>query len=231
MIFTDYFSPEKDIIKEKFTSIPYMDVWVSSIVEGYIYENVTKVNKYGDKEEYTNRYGKKDGEYKMWYRGKDGLRDNLQLWIHQYYKEGELEGEYKWWYPNGQLSEQCFYKKGKFEGEYKSWHEHGKLQCQCYYKEGKCKGEYNSWYENGQLEYQAYYKEGERNSEYTAWHPNGQMFIKTYLENEKKIEKIWNKKGQLYSERVYNNEVLLSYKIWNKKGRLLDSKVIHSYKE
>ncbi len=42
--FIDYKSPEKGIIKEKFTTIPYMDVWISSIVEGYIYEKVTKVN-------------------------------------------------------------------------------------------------------------------------------------------------------------------------------------------
>ncbi len=36
----DYKSPEKDIIKEKFNTIPYMDNWISNIVEGYIYENV-----------------------------------------------------------------------------------------------------------------------------------------------------------------------------------------------
>ena len=46
MKFIDYFSPEKEIIKEKFNTIPYMDVWISSIVEGYIYENVTNVGDF-----------------------------------------------------------------------------------------------------------------------------------------------------------------------------------------
>jgi len=56
----DYKSPEKEIIKEKFNAIPYMDVWISSIVEGYIYEKVSKVNEYsGSKEEYIERYRKK----------------------------------------------------------------------------------------------------------------------------------------------------------------------------
>jgi hypothetical protein len=30
-----------------------MDMWICSIVEGYIYENVDKVNEKGHKEEYT----------------------------------------------------------------------------------------------------------------------------------------------------------------------------------
>jgi hypothetical protein len=60
-MFIDYKSPEKGIIKEKFNTIPYMDVWISSIIEGYIYENVSKVNEYsGTKEEYMERYGKKE---------------------------------------------------------------------------------------------------------------------------------------------------------------------------
>jgi hypothetical protein len=37
MKFIDYNSPEKAIINTTFKSIPYMDMWISSIVEGYIY--------------------------------------------------------------------------------------------------------------------------------------------------------------------------------------------------
>ena len=105
MKFTDYFSPEKDIIKEKFNSIPYMDVNISNIVEAYIYENVSKVNVneygYGLREEYTERYGK-------------------------------LEGEAKGWYDNGKLSFQGYFKDGKHHGKYTRWNEYGKLSQKIY---------------------------------------------------------------------------------------------------
>ena len=63
----DYNSLEKDIIKEKFNTIPYMDVWICSIIEGYIYEKVTKVDERGYREEYMERNGKPEGEYKKWF--------------------------------------------------------------------------------------------------------------------------------------------------------------------
>ncbi len=40
MKFIDYNSPEKAIINDHFKTIPYMDMWICSIVEGYIYEKV-----------------------------------------------------------------------------------------------------------------------------------------------------------------------------------------------
>ena len=57
--FIDYNSPEKEIIKNVFNTIPYMDVWIANIIEGYIYEKVIRINEYGFKEEYTTRYSKK----------------------------------------------------------------------------------------------------------------------------------------------------------------------------
>ena len=142
--FIDYISPEKDIIKEKFTTISYMDVWICSIIEGYIYENVKKVDEEGYKEEYMERYGKKEREYRTWYK-------NGQIEAQYYYKEGKKEGENKEWYENGQLGGQFFYKEGKFEGEYKMWFRNGQLGCQCYYKEGKREGEFKEWNEEGDL--------------------------------------------------------------------------------
>ncbi len=125
MKFIDYNSPEKAIINETFISLPYMDMWISSIVEGYIYEKVDKIYK-GYREEYTERYGKKEGEYKEWDREKD-------------------EHLYK------QLSRQCYYKEGKLDGEYKDWWDNGQLACQKYYKEGKLDGESKWWNREGYL--------------------------------------------------------------------------------
>ncbi len=83
-----------------------MDIWISSIVEGYIYEKVDKVDEKGYREEYTERYGKKDGELKTWY-------PNGKLMGQFYYKEGKLNGEFKLWYENGQLWFQEYYKEGR----------------------------------------------------------------------------------------------------------------------
>ena len=143
MKFTDYFSPEKGIVKEKFNTIPYMDVWISSIVEGYIYENVSSTDT-GIREEYTERYRKIEGEYKSWY-------SNGQLYAQCYYKEGKIEGEYIWWHENGQIEIQCYFKEGKEEGEYKKWYSTGQLKIQCYFKEGKKEGEFKKWNEQGEL--------------------------------------------------------------------------------
>ncbi len=154
MKFTDHNSSEKAIINEGFKHIPYMDMWISSIVEGYIYEKVDKVNEKGNREEYITRYGKKEGEYKEWW-------NSGQLYCQCYFKEDKLEGEAKEWCENGQLWRLCYYKEGKEEGEYKEWYENGQLWRQCYYKEGELEGEYKVWYSNGQLWRQCYYKEGE----------------------------------------------------------------------
>jgi antitoxin component YwqK of YwqJK toxin-antitoxin module len=135
MKFTDHKSPEKVIINDTFKTIPYMDMWISSIVEGYIYEKVYKLDYEGHREEYTERYGKKEGEFKRWHRGADG-QSNGQLWFQTYYKEGKLEGEYKRWSIKGQLIVQTYYKEGKEDGDHKWWGNKGQLMVHRYYKEG-----------------------------------------------------------------------------------------------
>ena len=112
MKFIDYNSPEKEIIKDKFKSIPYMDIWISSVVEGYIYKKVSLIDREGRGEVYTERYGSIEGECKAWYPDRN-------VWFISYYKGGNLEGETKEWHQNGQLKSQWYYKEGKVEGEVK----------------------------------------------------------------------------------------------------------------
>ncbi len=119
--FIEYNSPEKEIIKDLFNTIPYMDDWISNIIEGYIYQKVSKVDEEGCREEYVLRYDNKEGECKKWYSGAEG-----QIMEQYYYKNGKEEGEYKSWYSTGQLDAQCYYKEGKEEGEYIWWYENGK---------------------------------------------------------------------------------------------------------
>ncbi len=155
MKFIDHNSPEKTLLKDAFNSLPYIDMWISSIVEGYIYENVLGIDKYGYREEYIERYRKKEGEYKKWWY------DKKQLWVQCYYKRGELEGKYKVWLDNGQIRIQCYYKEGKLEGEYKSWHRNRQISFQEYYKEGKREGEGKWWNEQGELIVRKIYKNNE----------------------------------------------------------------------
>lgn len=161
MKFTDHFSPEKDIIKEKFTIIPYMDVWICSIVEGYIYKKIIKENVFGYEEEYVERYGKKEGECKEWYCRDDDLSENVQLRSQCYYKEGKKEGEEIWWHLNREIKGLLYYKDGKIEGEWKTWYENGILSEQCYCKDGKLDGEYKEWDEDGNLIFHKTYTAGE----------------------------------------------------------------------
>ncbi len=156
----DYNSPEKAIIKDAFNSLSYMDVWVCSIIEGYIYRKVNSKNTYADKlvrfdyrEEYTLRYDEFEGEYKRW-------RDNGQLLFQSYFKEGKREGECKWWNYNGHLWCQAYYKEDKKEGENKWWWENGHLKVQSYFKEGKEEGEYKMWDEGGILSEHKIYENG-----------------------------------------------------------------------
>ena len=106
MKFTDYKSTEKSIINYTFKSIPYMDMWISSIVEGYIYEKVDKLDNFGFREEYLLRYNKKEGEYKAWW-------DNGNRWIEEYYIDGKEEGECKEWNYEGRLTVSNLYKDGE----------------------------------------------------------------------------------------------------------------------
>jgi len=203
----DYKSPEKSLIINTFNSLSYMDMWISSIVEGYIYEKVNKIDEKGYREEYTERYdGEKEGEYKKWKSGENG-----QLYIQKYYKEGYLDGEFKVWYENGQLWFQKYYKEGEYHGEYKRWWSNGQLSCQEYYKEGKEEGEHKKWYPNGEIEGQLCYKEGKLDGESKQWYDNGQLAFQCYYkEGEKDGElKTWYPNGKLGKHIIYKEGIIV----------------------
>lgn len=145
----------------------------------YIDGKIDKVNENGRREEYTLKEGKREGEYKRWYK-------SGQLEIQCHNKEGKREGEYKVWHENGKLDSQCYYKNGKLEGEYKCWNENGQTWIQSYYKEGEIDGEYKSWYFTGKLAIHCYYKEGKLEGEYKGWDFQG-ILNKHYLYKNNEI--------------------------------------------
>ncbi len=108
-------SPEKALLKDAFSSLSYMDVWICSIIEGYIYKKVIEI-EWGCRGEYTTRYDKREGEFKWW-------RSNGQLALQYYFKNDKIEGEYKWWDDSGdgRLWQHSYWKDGNRVCEYKEW--------------------------------------------------------------------------------------------------------------
>ena len=119
MKFVDYNSPEKAILKSIFNSISDMDMWICNIIEGYIYEKVDKKNKFGYREEYVLRYGKKEGEYKEW-------NEKGQIIEKSNYKDDKLEGEVKRYDEYGKLNLKFYYKDGKIQKQ--EYCRNGKLE-------------------------------------------------------------------------------------------------------
>jgi len=103
--FSNYNSPEKDVLLEVFEKMPMMDNWIASLIESYIYSTVREYYPDGSlKCEYRTKYGEKDGEYKLW-------QINGKLGIQTTTVDGKIHGEYKKWYINGNIACQRNYIK------------------------------------------------------------------------------------------------------------------------
>ena len=234
----DYKSPEKDIIKEKFNTIPYMDIWICSIIEGYIY-GIEDEEEYGGDyyivHLYDIRYGVREGKYSV-YTFNDYTDVNVLIGT-GYCKNGKREGEYKELWKNLGIEEpsvlkiHCYYKEGELEGEYKKWYPDGKMWVQCYYKEGIEEGEYTVWYENGKIDYKYYMKNGKKEGEGKEWYENGQLCVQRYYKDGKREGecKEWHENGQQEVHCYYKQgELEGECKLWYDNGKL-DS--ITNYKD
>lgn len=207
---TDFKSPEKEILLHVFEDIPYIDKWIASLVENYIYAWVIEDASFMLKQDkgilkYVMRYDKKHGPYEQWYTQCDGKIQNI-LYIQTTYKDNKMHGEYKEWYTNGKLCIETTYKDGKLHGEYKQWYANGKLKKQTTYKEGEFHGEYKHWWNtdnlnvlHGQLYYNEVYTNGLRDGKSTSYWPNGNRRLTCYFKNGKRASKLteWNESGDI----------------------------------
>ena len=116
----------------------------------------------------------------------------------------EEEGEYKEWHGNGKLFLHCFYKNGELEGEYKSWHENGKLYSHSFYKDGRLNSEYKRWWDNGQLLQHGFWKNGKEEGEYKIWYTDGNLNSHSFYKDGKEIDMPDNvKNGYIYVDGKY----------------------------
>ncbi len=191
----DHNSPEKALLKDAFNSLSYMDLWVCSIIEGYIYKKIDwkkpyerKWFRYGYREEFTLRYNKIEGELKGWW-------DNGQLMYQYYFKGGRREGEGKMFYENGQIEYKSGFKRGKESGEWSHWYYNGQQSRHGFYKKNKLEGEYKRWYlrandvsDNNQLEIQCYYKKDKKEGECKIWNEEGELVEHKIYENDEVVK-------------------------------------------
>ena len=93
---------------------------------------------------------------------KDGLieefYDNGQLWVREYFKEGELDGPWVEYWEDGQLCVSGNYKSGVREGLWEFYYDNGQLRSRGEFKEGEFDGPWEGYYENGRLRSRENYK-------------------------------------------------------------------------
>jgi antitoxin component YwqK of YwqJK toxin-antitoxin module len=182
--FVGYNSAEYQILKQAFEKMPMMDAYIANIVEEYIYSNVRETEEEGYIIEYRTKYGKKDGEYKVFF-------PNGQLSMKTTYVDGKIHGEYTEWYEDCNLAIQTTYVDDKRHGEYKEWYSNeyagnnNQLWEQKTYKNGKLEGECKKWHINGQQSLQISYVDGKYHGEFIEWFYEGkQKFKVTFVNGE-----------------------------------------------
>jgi antitoxin component YwqK of YwqJK toxin-antitoxin module len=196
----DYKSLEKDIIKNAFNLLPYMDMWISSIIEGYIYdveefeyeEDEDEEHEENEEEDEENegkdikhfcltRYGVCNGNYtKYIIISKEDEPEVRKVLEEGYYKDGKLDGEFKTWWDNNILKELRYYEGGKINGELKAWFKDGQMKVHFYIKDGKKEGEFKMWHENGELSSHQYFKDDKNEGEHKEYYETGQLFYQQY---------------------------------------------------
>jgi len=228
---TDFHSEEKREIAEVFRTIPYMDKWIASLVENFIYTLEQIFYDNGSlKEEYRTKYGLKDGEYREWYPNSDNLSGTGKLHIKTTYRNNELHGQYESWFPNGQPNTQASFVDGKNEGDCKYWYQEvtpPQLSSQYTYTSGMLNGEYKQWYASGILWCHGYHKDNEYHGERKSWDRNGILWLHHHHNNGKEHGEctVWSN-GKLCGHRYYEDGKLHGeYKEWDDDGVLIEDKV------
>lgn len=183
----DFRSLEKEILLERFQTMPLMDPWIASLIENYIYGIVEEF--YSDncpKLKYMTKFEKKHGEYMEWYpNGQIGARTN--------YIYGQLDGMFITWYPNGAIRETSEYSKGKRNGYSKTYYVDGIPKNHSLYIDNHLNSLYYEWYHNGNLSLSCSYKNGQLDGNYKEYYINGNI----------KLESQYNS-GALLSTKEYN---------------------------
>ena len=148
----DFQSTEKQVLIEKFQTMPLMDNWLANYIENFIYENIVFIDEYGHTLYYKTRYGQIHGNYKSY-------RPNETLYMECEYKDGQLNGKLTVYHVGGNISYTKYYINGIQEGMDAIYFSSGILSRLCYYKNDKMNGPYSLYRPDGKLWIERIYKD------------------------------------------------------------------------
>ena len=143
--------------------------------------------------------------------------------LHQIVKNGAI----KEYYDNGKLKHEAFYINGKIEGNAKYYYNTGRLQREEYYENGIRKGIWKSYYNSGKIEFvQPFNEFGQYHGKLISYYENGQIRLMQELENginkDGSTYKAWFENGDLDSELIFKNGIIISRKNWNSYGEFVN---------
>ena len=124
--------------------------------------------------------GKKNGEYKSWYKNKN-------LKSEGFYRNDLMNGDWKFYYANGNIMADGSFLNGNGKkknnttkipingrtGNWTGWHENGVKWSELSFKNGKKHGVQKNWYDNGQKELQGEYEYGKPVRTWFWWYFDG----------------------------------------------------------
>jgi len=167
--FKGYNSPEYQIIREVFASIPMMDVYVANVVEEYIYATVIKYYPSSSLlmyEEYRTRFKEKDGLYRSWYPG-----TNI-IWVECFYASDQLNGLHRTWDKKRRtIKEESTYVSGRKHGISTHWGTDG-IKSTHTYVSGQLHGVSTEWWVNCKKT-ECTFRYGRLTGMYTEWNKDG----------------------------------------------------------
>ncbi len=140
------------------------------------------------------KMGKPDGPTIKYYEPK-----KIKSIIH--FSEGRYDGPYKTYYKNGQISIDKNYKNMELDGPIKHYYEDGQISMEGEYKMGVKDGKWVHYFKNGVEKSVAYYNNGVKDGQ----------FVEHYEED-----------GKVKSERLYENNYLMSEFLWDEFGNPID---------
>ena len=188
--FEIYNSPELNVLKDLFQTMPMMESYIANLIESYIYSSVEERHENGNiKAKYTTKYGEPHGKYTEWY-------DDGKVKIECNFKDGKLHGEYihlqhvtikttfnegkihgfyttisdKTAYFEEYIISQENYVDGKKEGVSIKYWGKDRVRVINNYSNNKLHGECKTYHQNGWLLQTEKYIDGIRNGEEVCYH-------------------------------------------------------------
>lgn len=138
-------------------------------------------------------------------------------------KNGMKDGLFTGYHDNGVVELTVSYAADKATGAYKKFTSRGVLIKEGMYVDDKQTGTWKTYYDDGKLNEVYNYTNGELSGAYVEYYADGmvkqkQTYVKGYVDGK---EENFTEEGWMYSEALYDKEVLKQVKYFNKEGKVI----------